>query len=70
MDRFIAVNTKILFKQRICGIFGGHAVVLLVVALCYIVSDEVTGIFGSPNPTGPTVTQPLTEMSTRNLAGW
>jgi hypothetical protein len=35
--------------------------------------DEVTGIFNLPNPSSRTVamgsTQPLTEMSTRNLPG-
>jgi hypothetical protein len=37
------------------------------------IPDEVTGFFNSPNPTNRIValgsTQPLTEMSTRNLPG-
>jgi hypothetical protein len=36
------------------------------------IPDEVTGFFNSPNPTSRTMalgsTQPLTEMSTRNLS--
>jgi hypothetical protein len=53
---------------------GGHAVGYLVEALCYkpgSIPDEVTGFFNWPNPSSRNMalesTQPLTEMSTRNL---
>jgi hypothetical protein len=57
----------------------GHAVAQLVEALCYkskgrgISPDEVDFVFNWPNPSGRIMalgsTQPLTEMSTRNLPG-
>jgi hypothetical protein len=49
----------------------GHAVAQLVEALCY--KPEVNGFINGPNSSSPTTalgsTQPLTEMSTRNLPG-
>jgi hypothetical protein len=55
-----------------------HAVAHLVEALCYkrkvevSIPDGVTGIFHLRNPSGRTMalesTQPLTEMSTRNIS--
>jgi hypothetical protein len=57
----------------------GHAVAQLVEKLCYSrkvtgsVPDEVIGFFNSPTPSNRTMalgsTQPLTEMSTRDLLG-
>ena len=56
---------------------GGYAVAQLVEALCYksvtgLIPDGVTGIFHQHNPSGHSVslglTQPLTEMSTRNIS--
>jgi len=57
---------------------GGHAVAQLVEALRYkpevagSIPDGVTGIFRGRNPSGRTMTlgltQPLTEMSTRNIS--
>jgi hypothetical protein len=57
----------------------GHAVTLLVEALCYkpegrgFIPYEVTGFFNRPNPSSHIMVlgsaQPLTETSTRNLPG-
>jgi hypothetical protein len=54
--------------------WAGHAVVQLTEALrCKPIPDGVTGIFLWPNPSGRTMTltmtQPLTETSTRNISG-
>jgi hypothetical protein len=58
-------NQSMLFCVRIFHICIWHCT--------YSIPDEVTGFFSWPNPASRTMalesTQPLTEMSTRNLPG-
>jgi hypothetical protein len=81
LEAGLSISTLCLLLKHARKLLWEHAVAQLVEALCYQPKGHgtnpvcVTGIFHWHNPSGRTMalrsTQPLTEMSTRNISwGW